>query len=123
MPTEPSVRFGIKNELLGDKLKAPPMAGSNYHCNLNYSSWFTSCDIFILDDDEFDEDAEIDEIDGEFTPLNKGIDDGFLSPRRDSDTPSRKPNPDRRLVPAGYYPQWPTYYPEVSFRLTHSSSY
>lgn len=35
-------------------------------------------------------------------------------------------NPDRRLVPAGYFPQWPSYYPEVNlvdndnFQLIHN---
>lgn len=75
---------------------------------------------FILDDDEFDDDSEVDQVDGEFTPLARGIDDGFLVPRfnpdkrKDGNVPSSSdPNPDRRLVPSGFFPQWPTYYPDV----------
>lgn len=66
---------------------------------------------YFLAADEFDDDE--DDVDGEFIPLTGGVDDGFFTPkpREHDDTP--KVNPDRRIVPAGYYPQWPTYYPEV----------
>lgn len=69
----------------------------------------------ILDSEEYfdDSDGGVDDVDygGEFTPLTHGIDDGLVVGVRSDNVPKR--NPDRRLVPAGYYPQWPTYYPEV----------
>lgn len=91
MPTEPSVRFSISNEY-EDKKKAPMIA------NL----------------EDFDEETEIDEIDSEFTPLNNGDNHrGVLVPRKNIPRrdESPDPNPDRRI--AGFYPQWPTYYPDT----------
>lgn len=114
MSTEPSVRYTIKNELQLDKQK-PPIASTKL------VSIFKRINniLLILDEDEFD---DADDFEEEFTPLTNGIDDGFFTPRNDlpkrkeSDKPFDEPdhasaNPDRRLVPAGYYPQWPTYYP------------
>lgn len=75
----------------------------------------------VLDDEEFDDDNEVDQVDGEFTPLARGIDIGRsvtrFNPDKSKDDDvlnSTDHNPDRRLVPSGFYPQWPTYYPDVS---------
>lgn len=80
------------------------------------------------DYEEFDEEIEMDEVDGEFTPLTYGIDDGFLVPpngnpkKNGVDVSSRTdPNPKRRVVPSGYFPQWPSYYPEVRNEKLKSS--
>lgn len=60
---------------------------------------------FLLLENEFfdeDEDASVDEIDGnDRTPFMNGIDDGLI--------PSQKPT----IIPAGFFPQWPTSYPVV----------
>jgi Ninjurin len=52
----------------------------------------------------------VDEVDTEITPLNRGIDDGFLTPKN--------PKPDNtntdvvpQNLPRGHFPQWPTFYP------------
>jgi hypothetical protein len=67
----------------------------------------------VSDYEDFDEDIELDEVDSEFTPLHNGIDEGILVNRKGF-------NPDRRMVPAGYFPQWPSYYPEVrQFKAAH----
>jgi membrane protein insertase Oxa1/YidC/SpoIIIJ len=66
--------------------------------------------LFILDFKEFyDEKNEMDEddddqVDGDSRSLVPGIDDGFLIPKPSID-------PDRRTIPDGYFPQWPTSYP------------
>lgn len=77
------------------------------------------CLFLILDSEEYFDDSDVDDVDdvdgGEFTPLTHGIDDGLIVGVR-NDVPNK--NPDRRRVPAGYYPQWPTYYPEVVYLVT-----
>jgi hypothetical protein len=79
----------------------------------------------FADDDEFEE-FENDEVDGEFTPLTNHSDEALARRRKNGGTVEIlgkvDPNFDRRLVPAGYFPQWPSFYPQVSLHI-HLSAF
>lgn len=116
MPSsEPSVRYSIKNETFSDKEKSPPIASTHYQPSHNYVTHTAPAPFVVADYEEFDEEIDRDEVDSEFTPLHNGVDEGMLVPRKGY-------NPDGPTKPRGYYPQWPSYYPEVRLILSSCSS-
>lgn len=112
MEMESIVNYNIRNELKSEDNKFPPIAGKIFLRSSSSNLSKLLCLFMILDSEEYFDDSDVDDVDGgEFTPmLTHGIDDGLIVGVRNN-VPKR--NPDRRIVPAGYYPQWPTYYPEV----------
>lgn len=103
MSTETSARYEIKNEFKPDKKKTAKIEGSWHQQFLTaLRNLFLHTYQDFGDFDEFDEETRFDEVDGgEFIPLTGR---GIVVTKGD----------DPSIKPAGFYPQWPTFYPDVS---------
>ncbi|CRK87159.1 CLUMA_CG000968, isoform A [Clunio marinus] len=83
---EPVVRYTIKNEFLNNKEGKEPP---------------------LAEYEDFSDVLDYDEVDGELTPLTNGVEEGILVARK---------GPNRKIVPSGFFPQWPTFYSDVNLK-------